>query len=233
MLKPIIYICIFLFFYSVAISQQWSVEKANQWYRQQPYMVACNYTITYADDAEEGKIISSVAHESNLDSQFFILPTAERSDTNEWLYTTSSHPHINKEKGPSLLLNDWRIGKAGFGYIDSLNASFYPNIHIHTPWSTGDIYLVKKIIIPTHYTKAQITHVYLRMLHKGLVSVWINGKIFIHEHDCIASNNNYISYPIPIRFLKQHLFFYRKDMTIIIHCHKNNPQTYIDAGIYY
>ena len=142
-----------------------------------------------------------------------LLATAE-TQPQSWLYSTA--PPNDSWMQPSFEANGWTEGKAGFG----AGSPAPPNSHIHTDWSTSEIWIRRTLDIK----ELPIGKLYLRLHHDEDCVVYINGIE-------VARLNGYATNYFNLALATKGAIVQGKNV-IAIHCRQTGGGQYIDAGLF-
>jgi hypothetical protein len=129
-----------------------------------------------------------------------------------WRYTTS--PPDASWTRTDFDDASWPEGAAGFGKTENRWA------HVNTPWTTSDLWLRRKVDLPT----GSFSEPYLRVFHDDDAEVYVNGEL-IAKLPGATSSYTYVA-------LKDHPQALRAGAnTIAVHVHQERGGQYIDVGM--
>ena len=141
-----------------------------------------------------------------------VIPTAQNQQV-AWRYITE--PPAEAWTTPSFNDTDWRVGAAGFGSSDFTNAP------VRTTWSSADLWLRRKIILP----RGRLSHPALKVFHAQDAEVFINGVLALKVSGRSAGYEEFDLQPEALKTLKPGI------NQIAVHGHKENPDGFIDVGL--
>ncbi len=126
-----------------------------------------------------------------------------------WKYTTQD-PGEGWIK-PGYNDSEWKVGMSGFG-------AGIP--HVHTPWTTDDIWLRKEFSL-----REKPIGAFLRIFHDEDVDVYINGVLACHDGGFLTCYDDFNILPDAIAALNV------GNNEIAVHCHQTTGGQYIDVGL--
>lgn len=140
-----------------------------------------------------------------------VVPAADTKPAT-WFYTVNKP--TEQWANPGFTPTDWKEGQSGFG------AQNPPGAHIHTSWTTGDIWIRRDFeLTSTHHDLQLWIH------HDENAEIYING---VFAARISGYSTTYDAYPINS---KAKATLKSGKNTIAIHCHQTTGGQYIDAGL--
>ena len=176
----------------------------------------CNGLLTYDRKhlkADAKQIAAAHRGEFAPPSKFSdVVATAQRQAVS-WRYSTEK-PEDAWSK-PNFDDACWPVGFSGFGGVGITNAP------LRTVWSANDLWLRRSIVLP----KGTLNQPALKVFHGQDVEVFINGVLALKVSGQSSGYEEFDIKPEAAKTLRPGI------NQIAVHCHKENPGSFIDVGL--